>query len=397
MRRRRPSGALVASVLAVALVAGACGGGGSPAEAPRDQLRVLAPEGFAVPEAAVEAFEAAAGVPVAVLRVPDAAALVDEVRVGRDHPPADLVVGLGPVELADLLGEEDLLAEVDLPPDAAGAVDDRLLRGLDGRAVPVRRWDLCLVAHPDLVAEGRLPARFTRADLLDALEPGELVLPDPARSRHGAWLLLALAARAPSDPDVVAEARLEVLRPRPILGRDLAEVVFSILRSPGRPAGPPAAFAPAALPAAMELFAADAPEDPALLVAPDGCVRVADHAVIPARAERRDLAVDFLDRLFEPDAQRGLVDGLGAVPVRDDVDLGDDWDRLAGRTARPAVVGVDIVADHLADWRAGWSAPLDPDELDEPEGDPGDGDPVDDGGGGGDADGSDGGGAAPEG
>ena len=72
-------------------------------------------------------------------------------------------------------------------------------------------------------------------------------------------------------------------------------------------------------------------------------------------AENPDGAKAFIEFMLDSDFQQTLPDEMYMYPVRDDVELPEDWEQYAPLSEDPITVDLEQVAQNRDDWLEDWT------------------------------------------
>ena len=190
--------------LAMALIAGACGGAtpaSKPATIPRVlvngdlprfdspvTIRVLTHDSFAVSQSVLDEFTAATNINVEIVPSGDAVAMTNAAILTAGNPVADVIFGFDESLLSSVLDASLLDVFV---PERIDGVDPQYRIDASGRATPIDHGDVCVnFDRAEFVRSGRtVPTTFE--SLADPSVKNEFVVQDPATSTPGLAFLLA--------------------------------------------------------------------------------------------------------------------------------------------------------------------------------------------------------------
>lgn len=344
--------ALIA-VLVVGLSAAACS---DPPRARVQPLRVIVTGELTLPDGAIEAFADERGIPLQISREDDPLRAIEAVLVSPDQAVADVVIGV-PDAIIDDVGET--LTMRDLPPEITPDVGPA--RGRPGLA-PLLLLDMCLVYDRSALQAAGLSPPVGPTSLLDPIWTGRLVIPDPAEGLEGRLFLEALRSLFGDDPQSGWVSALgNLIGNGMVVAPSWRSAFDEVFASAAQPDGPPVTWGGSALPAVVLRLVDPLPNQSPLGVSTGaGCVRSVIGGVIPANAERPDVAEDLLEHLLSPQIQNQLFDDRGGLPVRP-TDLPEVFTRFAIRPASPLPVQIPTSGQPgvVAVWDAITAPPTD--------------------------------------
>ncbi len=340
-------------LLVVALLAASCAQAPS-AEPPRPQLRVIVPSSMQLPPNFVEDFSQRNDVDVVEIRVSDGETAVDTLNANIEFPAADVAIGLDLLALAEA-SETRAFATYESP--ATANVDPRLLNQSEGIATPVSYRDYCVLYDQSQLEKLEIDTPSGLTELSDVRFADQITFPDPATSRDGQLLLLAVVAAYGSDGGV-AIFKAETELTRPAWSQGVSQSFFEIFISPARPTGPAITWGTSGMLALEErLIPFESTEEFVLRIGTEGCLRVGDFAAVAQNAKNPELARAFIDALLEPEAQLALLDLRGTLPAVQGLTLPPEYARVP-RPPITRVITASEVAENLSRWTSEWAQPV---------------------------------------
>jgi len=380
-------------VLALVLVVSAC----STISGNIETITLLTHEGFTIPQESLDAYTERTGVRVAVIREPDAAAVVELLSRTSENPIADVVVGIDSLSVARVLRERLVSPH--------GAIEaDRLDPSLlvdDDQLTPISFLDVCL--NVDLTAYAPPPptedelaeiaAEATRAaaeaaegndteeQIADDIEPApvlpdapgtllaladpvyadSLVIPDPATDRMGQYFIVALHHRfgdgSIDEDGVVDEGWVTVARRLVANGLTVEptwrDAYFGAFTQGSATGTNTVVVASAQMPAVTARLRFDPPERLETTAIDDACVRVVSYAGVVTGADDQRAAGRLIDQMISPEFQFSVGDTMGSRPARADLIIPDLIERY-GLDVDVAMIDPQTDGDDLAKWIGIW-------------------------------------------
>ena len=298
---------LLATLVAFALVAIACGGDDTTSEpgdaaTPRT-VRLLAHDSFAVSDDVLDGFTADTGIAVEILRGGDAGTVVNQAILTKDNPTADVLFGVDNTLLSRTL-DEGLFVAYQSP--AVADVHGDLALDPEHRVTPIDFGDVCLNYDRDGLAATGIDPPQGLADLVKPEFSGKLVVQDPATSSPGLAFLLATIGTYGEDGDYTWRDYWADLVANDVLVTSGWEEAYYGAFSGGSGEGSrPIVVSYASSPPAEVIFTDPPPEIAPTVSIPDGCFRQIEFAGIlngtENEAEAR-LLIDFmLSQAFQDD------------------------------------------------------------------------------------------------
>lgn len=299
---------LFITILALALLATACGGD----EGPRT-VRVLAHDFFAVPEDVLDAFEADTGIEVEIILGGDAGLMVNQAVLTAGNPIADVIFGVDTTLLSRAL-DGDLF-----DPYVSGDLTALSFGTGNGTVTPIDFGDVCL--NHDLETLPDPPA--TLAELTDPEFSGELVVPDPRASSPGLAFLLTTIDRFGEDGDYTwRDFWTDLVANDVEIAADWGTAYYGSFSATGT--GDRSLVVSYASSPPAEVLFADPPIDRATTaVITDGCFRQVEYAGVLRGSPNVDEAREFIDFMLSPEFQSTVATSMFVFPVDPAVELPD--------------------------------------------------------------------------
>lgn len=297
---------LLIALLAVALLASACGGG----EGPRT-VRILAHDFFAVPDDVVAEFEATTGIDVEIILGGDAGLMVNQAILTAGNPIADVIFGVDTTLLSRAL-DGDLF-----DPYVAGDLAALSFGTGDGTVTPIDFGDVCV--NYDIDALATPPA--TIDDLTDPAYAGELVVPDPRASSPGLAFLLATIDRFGEDGDYTwLDYWADLVANDVEIAADWGTAYYGSFSATGT--GDRSLVVSYASSPPAEVLFADPPIERATTAAlTDGCFRQVEYAGVLRGSPNVDQARQLIDFMLSDSFQSSVATSMFVFPVDPSIEL----------------------------------------------------------------------------
>jgi len=345
--------ALVAALTSVCLLATACGdddGGGERAgdgaEEPRTVVLVTY-DSFALPEEAAAAFEERTGARIEVRATGDAGSMLTGALLAAGAPEGDVIFGIDNT-LATRALQDDLLEP--FTPEGIDAIPARYhLEGEAGRRlVPIDAGDVCLNVDSTWFETEGIEPPTTMDDLTSPTYRDLLVVESPVTSSPGLAFLIGTVDRYGEDGWVDYWQRLadNGVRVRP--SWDDAYYNDFTVSGGDRPLVMSYASSPPA-----EVIYGDV-DEPHSTVATDTCTAQVEYAGVLRGAEHPDLARQLVEFMVSEEWQRELPMANFVFPVRDDVELPEEFERWAERAEDPAGLPAEVIDERRDAWIEQW-------------------------------------------
>ena len=317
------------------------GSGGQP-----EEVVLVTHDSFNLPGPLRRQFEQESGYDLEVRASGDAGALTTKLAVTRDNPIGDVAFGVDNTFASRALdaGVFDPL-DVDLP---AGA-DDYTLPGDDGETLaPVDNGNVCVNVDTTWFEQHDLAPPKNLDDLTDPAYEGLFVTPSALTSSPGLAFLLTTVAAYGDDWQSYWE---ELLANDTLVVDGWEDAYFGDFTQGSESGTRPIVLSYDSSPAFTVPKGSEQSTTRALL---DTCYRQVEYAGVLAGAENPEGGRALVEFLLSEDVQAALPDSMFVYPVRDGVDLPDDWARFAEQPADPYALDPAQVASERDDWLAEW-------------------------------------------
>jgi len=360
MTTRSPRTTLLVPLLALALLAAACGDdGGSDREtgatAPETKepvtIRLLTHDSFALSDGLLEQFTEDTGITVELLQGGDAGTVVNQAILAKGNPQADVLFGVDSTFLTRAL-DEDLF----VPHEAAGIdeVDDAFLLDPEHRVTPIDYGDVCLNYDKEHFQASGVPVPTELDDLTDTRYRDLLVVENPATSSPGLAFLLATIEHFGADG---WQGWWTDLRANGVQVTDGWEDAYygAFSGGTGSEGTRPLVVSYASSPPAEVAFADPPIEEPPTGVVEASCYRQVEGAGILAGTEHEDEAGQLIDFLLSETVQADVPLSMFVFPVRDGVDLPEVFTDHAATPDDVFELPAEEIDAHREEWIDEWT------------------------------------------
>ncbi len=352
LRSDRSLVALLSPLVALGLVAAACGGeaeaDGAPVVIDTDELEpvtitLVTHDSFVVSDGVFETFTDQTGITVEVISAGDAGEVVSRAVLTAGSPEGDVLFGIDNTFL-----QRGLDADLFVPYRSPGLADvpDELELDPEYRATPIDVSDVCVNYWIDAL-DGPPPTSL--ADLPDFAD--SFVTMNPESSSPGFAFLLATIARFGEDGwesfwqelvdggVTITSGWTEAYYGEFIAGGGSSALVTSYASSP-----------PA------EVIFADPPVDEAPTgVLTDSCFRQIEFAGILAGTEHPNEAAALVDFMLSPTFQADVPLNMFVYPANETVSLPPEFAEFGPLTDAPITLAPAEIEARRLDWTQRWT------------------------------------------
>lgn len=320
--------------------------GDAPAGEAGGTVVLVTHDSFSLPKKLIKAFEEESGYDLELRSGGDAGALTSQLVLTADDPIGDVAFGVD-----NTFGSRAVEAGVFAPyaGDRPAGVEDFLLPGDDeGVLTPVDNGDVCVNVDLDWFEREGLEPPATLDDLTDPAYADLFVTPGATTSSPGfAFLLATIAAYGEDWPayweDLLANGA-EVVN-------GWEDAYFVDFTAGGGDGDRPIVLSYDSSPA----FTTDGAGGTTTGALLDTCFEQVEYVGVLAGAQNPTGARAVVDWLLSKDVQAALPESMYVFPVRDGVELPEDWAAFAPRPDEPLAVNpADIDANRdtwLRDWQ----------------------------------------------
>jgi len=329
----------------------------SPQRANPTEVTLLATDSFALSDDILASFQAQHGVPIQVLRVGDAGAMVNQAILSKEHPFADVLYGVDNTFLSRALdaGIFEPYAVTDLE-----ALPPALRLDPQDRVTPVDYGDVCLVLDLKAFGSGGLPTPTSLRDLTLPVYKGKLVVENPATSSPGLAFLLASIEQFGETGSYTWHDYWRDLRANDVAvtaGWD--DAYYSTFSggsdSSGAAGDRPIVVSYATDPAAAVYAASPAPDVSPLGIVPSSCFRQVEFAGVLAGTDDAALARALLDFLVSQPVQEDIPPNMYVLPALPAARLPDAFARFNEAPAQPLTMQPALIGANRERWLAEWT------------------------------------------
>lgn len=310
------------------------------------EVTLVTHDSFSLPKRLIRDFEADTGYDLRVRRSGGAGQLTNKLVLTQGSPIADVAFGVDST-FASRAVEAGVFVPHDtaLPPGAERYV----LPGGEDVLVPVDNGDVCVNVDTGWFRSHDLAPPTGLDDLVDPAYRGLFVTPGAATSSPGmAFLLATIATYGDGWRDYWAD----------LIANDVAitsgwsDAYYVDYTLGGEGGTRPIVLSYDSSPAFTLTEDGSATSSAALL---ETCFQQVEYAGILAGAENPDGARAVLEFLLSPRVQAALPDSMYVYPVRDDVDLPQEWAAFAPQPTDPMTLDPAEITDHRQEWLTEWT------------------------------------------
>ncbi|MDT0341126.1 thiamine ABC transporter substrate-binding protein [Streptomyces litchfieldiae] len=327
----------------------ACGGDSGSGG---DEVTLVTHDSFAVSDAVLEQFTEETGYTVRVLRGGDAGVMVNQAVLSKDNPQGDVLFGVDNTLLSRAL-DEGIFA----PHEAAGlgAVPEAYqLDAAEHRVTPVDTGDICVNYDRAYFEEAGLAPPETFEDLADPAYRDLLVVENAATSSPGLGFLLATVAEFGRDGWQDYWQRLVDNGVEVVDGWEQAyNERFSGAGDGDRPLVVSYASSP---PAGVVYGGEERPDQAPTGVSTGTCFRQIEFAGLLEGAANPEGGRALLDFLLTREFQEDMPLQMFVNPVRDDVELPEEFTRYGEVIEEPLTMDPELIAASREQWIDDWTS-----------------------------------------
>ncbi|MDH3538522.1 MAG: thiamine ABC transporter substrate-binding protein [Acidimicrobiia bacterium] len=327
----------LALLVAVAVVAGACGSAGP------GTLTLLTHDSFAISQSTLDAFTEETGIEVELLTGGDAGAVLAQAILTKDNPIADVIFGVDNTLLSRAVDEEITI------PFVSNSLDDvHPFTRLDAsnRFTPIDYGDVCLqyeiAAFPDV---------DPRSLFFNPLFGDQLVVEDPSTSSPGlAFLMATIAAFPDSWQDYWATLRAEGL----LVVSGWEEAYYGEF-SAASDGNRPIVVSYASSPVAEVVFASEPIDEPLTGIVEESCFRQVEFAGVIDGTDSRAEAEQLIDFMLSTEFQEDIPLNMYVFPARQSAGLPAVFTEHAVIVEDPLALDPSVIAANRDRWIAEWT------------------------------------------
>jgi thiamine transport system substrate-binding protein len=340
--------------------------GSSPAKQPQptapqranpSEVTLLATDSFALSDDVLATFQSQHGVPIQVLRVGDAGAMVNQAILSKDHPFADVLYGIDNTFLSRALDagifEPYAAADLDALPTA-------LKLDPQARVTPVDYGDVCVVIDLKAFGADGLPTPSGLHDLTRPSYKGKLVVENPATSSPGLAFLLATVDTFGETGDYTWHDYWRDLRANDVAVTSGWDEAYYSTFSGGSDGSGAAGDRPIVVsygtdPAAAVFGASPAPDTSPLGLLRSSCFRQVEFAGVLAGTDDRDLAHALIDFLISQPVQEDIPPNMYVLPALPSAQLPDAFARFNEAPSQPLTMDPALIGANRERWIGEWT------------------------------------------
>lgn len=347
---RTHTAGLAALVLTAALTGCSFAGGGTdedptPTQGAKESgpITLVTHGSFDLPKKLIMQFEKETGCTLQVRAAGDAGELTTKLALTAGNPEGDVAFGVDNTFASRAL-DEGVFAPTDVARPAGADTYD-LPEGSD-RMVPIDTGSVCVNVDTAWFKKQGHKAPETFDDLADPAYKDLFAVPGAATSSPGmSFLLATIKEYGDAWPTYWANlmdngAKLE---------KGWTEAYYTSFTFSGgdRPIVVSYDTSPA-----FTLSKDKSKTTTAVLE--DTCFRQTEYAGVLAGTDNPEGAQQLVEFLLSPEVQAAIPDSMYMFPVRDDVELPDDWAKFAEQAKDPIVMDPAEIADGREQWLTEW-------------------------------------------
>lgn len=301
-------------------------------------VTIMTHDSFNVSEELVAEFEAESGYTVTTTSPGDAGAVLNQLILQQDNPTVDAVYGIDNYS-ADTLLDQDMLTTHDVDLGAADAYT--IAADTAGHLAPVDHGQVCVNMDTQWFQDADLTPPETLADLTDPAYEGLLVTTDPTASSPGLAFLVATIADQPDWEGYWTD----LLDNGTKIAGGWSDAYYSDFSATGE----------GQYPLVLSYSSSPSAEEGRTASLPGTCTQQVEYAGVLAEAANPEGAKAFIDFLLSQEFQETLPEQMYMYPVRDDVELPEEWAQHAELSTDPIAVDTADVATNRQDWLTTWT------------------------------------------
>lgn len=301
-------------------------------------VTIMTHDSFNVPEELVTQFEEESGYSVTTTSPGDAVAVLNQVTLQKDNPTVDAVYGIDNYSAPTLLSEDILVPHgAELGDAQQYAVDS----DTDGDLAPIDQGQVCVNMDNDWFDDSDLAPPESLEDLTDPAYKDLFVTTDPTTSSPG---LAFLVATIEAQDDWQAYWQ-DLLDNGAKIASGWSDAYYSDFTATGD----------GEYPLVLSYSSSPSAEDGSTSSISSTCTEQVEYAGVLDNAGNPDGAKAFIEFMLDADFQQTLPDEMYMYPVRDDVELPEDWEQYAPLSEDPITVDLDEVAQNRDNWLDDWT------------------------------------------
>ncbi len=321
---------LTVVVVALGLVASACGSGSSSTDDESNVITLLAYDSFTPPEGIFDSFERDTGIDVKVVTGGDSGTVISKAILTAGNPEGDVLWGVDNTTLSRA-------TEAELFDDFA----------------PVDEGDVCVNYDKNWYASRNLTPPASLDDLVKPEYKGQLVVQDPVNSSPGLAFLMATIAEY-GDRWTTWWQRLKANDMLVVSDWTSAYTVeFSGSSGKGRY---PLVVSYGSSPPAEVLYAATPIDEPPTGVIESTCFRQTEYVGVLRGTKNPNGAKQLMDFLLGQEFQESMPLSLFVFPVNPEAVLPELFRKFAVRADEPYELPADEIAANRDRWLDEWRA-----------------------------------------
>ncbi|GAA4118004.1 thiamine ABC transporter substrate-binding protein [Enteractinococcus coprophilus] len=301
-------------------------------------VTIMTHDSFNVPEELVAAFEEDTGYTVTTTSPGDAGAVLNQLILQKDNPTVDAVYGIDNYSAESLLAE-DMLTTHDA--DLGSAEAFALASDDDNHLAPIDHGQVCINMDNEWFEAEDLTPPETLEDLTEPDYKGLLVTTDPTTSSPGLAFLIATIA----GTDDWQAYWQDLLDNGTKVAGGWSDAYYSDFTATGE----------GDYPLVVSYSSSPSAEEGRTSSILGTCTEQVEYAGVLAAAENPDGAQAFIEFLLSEDFQETLPTEMYMYPVREEVELPEEWASYAELSDEPITADLNEVTENRDTWLNEWT------------------------------------------
>ncbi|CAB4884805.1 unannotated protein [freshwater metagenome] len=341
-----------ASVVALALIAAACGSGTTSSPEPKPtSLTLVAYDSFSVEPEAFNAFTTATGIAVKVVTAGDAGTMLSKAALTAGKPEGDVMWGVDNTLLARALRSEVFRPYTS--PQLSALNPEAVALAPRHELTPVDEGDVCINYDIAWFAEHELAPPTTLDELTQPAYRDLLVVENPATSSPGLAFMLATIA---ASGDAGWQQYWQSLRANGVSVVDSWDQAYYEQFSASTGKGPrPLVVSYGSSPPAEVVFASPRPDTAPTGVMASSCFHQVEFAGVLRGTKYPTASGQLVDYLVSMAFQEMLPLTLFVYPVRTGATVPQEFTDYAVRPKDPLTVSPAEIEAKSKDWITTWT------------------------------------------
>ncbi|MCL1897756.1 MAG: thiamine ABC transporter substrate-binding protein [Micrococcales bacterium] len=342
-KRRRP--ATLATLVALTGLATVALTSCESADQAKQMVKLFTHSSFVVTDQQKADFKAQTGWDLEILFVDDAGTLASQLVLTTGNPVADAVAGLDNTFASKVTGAGALEPYVS---PGSGPEQARYAADAEGSLTAIDTSDVCVNLVKEAYQGSRPPA--TLDDLVQPEYAGQLVVQNPALASPGLAFMLATVAAFGEDGWL--DYWRQLVANGVTISPNWQDAYYTEFAGPSSNGQHPLVVSYSSSPPAEKL--GDEGTTSATTALLDTCYRQVEYAGVLNGAKNPDGARALIDFFLGQDFQSQVPNTMWVYPVKDGIQLPQDWVDLAPRASEPWLVSPEQVAEKRDEWLKEW-------------------------------------------